>query len=488
MYGSPEDERIPLSAVMTAMPWSVAIFDRDMRYLAHSKSWLSAHGIVGDRNLVGLLHAEVFAELPEQEREVYRRGVELGETTRHDQEVFVRADGGREILRTLVTPWRDPNGAINGLVVYVENITEQVETRRRLDEHDAVIRDLFDKAPIGLNLCRMDGTWVESNPAFLEMIGYSREEAAGLTYWQVTPRAYDDAERVQLEQLRTGRRYGPFEKEFIHKSGRHIPVRLNGFLVEREGETYIWSLIEDLTAQRRLELEIEHERVKAIQVAKLATLGELAASIAHEINNPLQVVEAYAYVIGAMIERGQLGDATAGLTAIREATARAATIVAGLKRYARKAAIEPELFDLARLVDDTVALWRLRIRSEPIETQVSLASVSIIGRPVEIGQVVFNLLNNAFDAARTSAHPLVRIAVVADETCARIIIEDSGAPIPDAIADEMFRAFFTTKSNEGTGLGLSISREIIERHAGTIELDRTAPVTRFVVQLPRGEA
>jgi PAS domain S-box-containing protein len=487
MYGSPGDERIPLSAV-TAMPWSVAIFDRDMRYLAHSKSWLETHGVPGDRNLVGLLHAEVFAQLSDEDREVYRRGLELGEITRHEQEVFARADGGKEILRTLVTPWRDAAGAIHGLVVCVENITEQVETRRRLHEHDALIRDLFDKAPIGLNLCRLDGLWVESNPAFLELIGYSREEAAALTYWQVTPRAYDDAERAQLEQLRAERRYGPYEKEFIHKSGRHIPVRLNGFLVEREGETYIWSLIEDLTAQRELELEVEHERIKAIQTAKLATLGELAASIAHEINNPLQVIEAYAYVIGAMIERGQLRDASAGLTAIREATARAATIVAGLKRYARKAAIEPELFDLARLVDDTVALWRLRIRAEPIETQVSLASVSITGRPVEIGQVVFNLLNNAFDAARTSERPLVRIAVVAEPTRARIIIEDSGPRIPDAIADEMFRAFFTTKTSEGTGLGLSISREIIERHAGTIELDRTAPVTRFVVELPRGEA
>lgn len=487
MAGVLEEGRIPLGEVMMAIPWSVAIFDRDMRYLAHSKSWLSAHGLTDDRNLVGLLHADVFTQHSER-CEVYRRGIELGETTRREQDVFARADGGVEILRTLVTPWRDPSAAIKGVVVCVENITEQVETRRRLTEHDALIRDLFDKAPIGLNLCRMDGTWVESNPAFVEMLGYTSQEAAGLSYWQLTPHVYEDAELAQLEQLRTKRQYGPYEKEFLHKSGRHIPVRLNGFLIEREGETYIWSLIEDLTAQRKLEIDIEHERVKAIQTAKLATLGELAASIAHEINNPLQVVDAYAYLIGAMLERGQLGDAAAGLTAIREATARAATIVTGLKRYARKAAIEPELFDLARLVDDTIALWRLRISSEHIEAQVSLTSVSIIGRPVEIGHVVLNLLNNSFDAARTSERPVIRIAVVADETVARIIVEDSGPPIPDAIADKIFHAFFTTKVGEGTGLGLSISREIVERHAGTITLDRAAPVTRFVVELPRGEA
>jgi len=470
------------------MPWSVAIFDSDMRYIAHSKTWLSEHGITTDpdRSLVGELHYEVFAPVPAEWREMFRRGLELGETTHRAQAEFPRADGGHEILRVQVVPWHD-RGAIAGLIVYAENVSEHVATRRRFEEHDAMIRDLFEKSPIGLNLCRMDGLWVQSNPAFLDMIGYSREEADnGLTYWQLTPRSYDADEAVQLEQLRTTRRYGPYEKEFIQKSGRHIPVRLNGFLVERDGETYIWSIIEDLTAQRELENAVERERIKAIQTAKLATLGELAASIAHEINNPLQIIEAYAYMIGTMIEKGETADATAGLRAIREATARAASIVSGLKRYARKSALEPERFDLARLVDDTVALWRLRVRSESVDLQVSLTSVSVVGRPLEISQVVLNLLNNAFDAIKSAKESKVRVSVESSADRAWVAVENSGPRIPDAIAEEIFRAFFTTKpSGEGTGLGLSISREIVERYGGTLTLDRSTAMTRFVIELPK---
>ena len=158
---------------------------------------------------------------------------------------------------------------------------------------------------MGLNLCTMDGLWLESNQAFCDIIGYTQAEAdGGLTYWQLTPRKYDAQEQVQLEKLRTTRRYGPYEKEFIRKDGTLVPVRLNGFVVEREGKPYIWSLIEDLTAQRALEAELEDERLKAIQASKLATVGEMAAGIAHELNNPLGIIDAYAFALEDARARG----------------------------------------------------------------------------------------------------------------------------------------------------------------------------------------
>ena len=120
-------------------------------------------------------------------------------------------------------------------------------------ETDKFLLQLFDESPIGLNLCRMnDGVWLASNQAFIDMIGYSNEEADGaLTYWDLTPRKYDDQEAVQLQQLEEHGKYGPYEKEFIHKRGHLVPVRLNGFITIVKGERYIWSFIEDITVEKQ---------------------------------------------------------------------------------------------------------------------------------------------------------------------------------------------------------------------------------------------
>ena len=478
-----------LDAVVGAVPLSAAVFDREMRYLAHNSSWIAAHGYQCDKDLRGRLHYEVFPEITDDWRAIHRRCME-GATERREVDLFERADGGREYLRWVITPWRQAEHEIGGIIIFVENITEQVITQRRLQEREALVDDLFQKSPVGLNLCRMDGLWVESNPAFLDIVGYTREEAdGGLTYWQLTPRKYDVDEAQQLERLRATRRYGPYEKEFIRKDGKHVPVRLNGFLVEREGETYIWSLIEDLTAQRTLEVAVDQERVKAIQATKLATLGEMAAGIAHEINNPLGIIDAFAFVARDAVARGDTTAANEALDVIRDATDRAGKIVHGLKRFARQSTDDTELVDVGKLVEDTLTLWRTRMRSDAAELSVSVERDACVqARPVELGQVLVNLLNNAFDAARKSDDRWIALTVAFDASDVVISVEDSGPPILPAVASEMFRAFFTTKpAGEGTGLGLSISREIIERHGGSLVLAAEVANTRFVVRIPRVE-
>lgn len=126
----------------------------------------------------------------------------------------------------------------------------------------------FKHASLGLNLCRMNGEWVESNPAFLKMIGYTREEAKNLTYWKLTPRKYDDMEAIQIRNLNHEGRYGPYDKEFIRKDGTLIPVKLNGFIVERDGEKLIWSIIEDQSLVQALGNRLE-TKVKQLEQQSL---------------------------------------------------------------------------------------------------------------------------------------------------------------------------------------------------------------------------
>ncbi|MBK9037193.1 MAG: PAS domain S-box protein [Myxococcales bacterium] len=473
------------------VPIAAAAFDRDMRYLAHSERWLATHGDTSGREILGLTHYQVFPEIRDEWREIHRRGL-AGEAQRRDQDYFDRADGGREWLRWLVTPWRDVDGAVGGLLIYTENITEQVETRRRLGQRESTIRDFFAQSPLGLNLCRMDGLWLESNPAFLRIIGYTPAEAdGGLTYWQLTPRKYDADEAAQLEQLRTTRRYGPYEKEFIRKDGTTIPVRLHGFLIEREAETLIWSLIEDMTEQRALEQKVEEERLNAIQASKLALLGEMAAGIAHEINNPLGIIELFAYSLQGAIASGDTAGAQEAIDGIRAAASRAGQIVSGLSRFSRESRGEPRgAVELAAVVGDAVGLCRARIAGATVALTVEVATTArVLGHPIELSQVLVNLLTNALDVAQAADPGWIRLTAVDVNDGSRgevtVAVEDSGPPLPADARDRIFRPFFTTKKvGEGTGLGLSISRSIVERHGGTLDLDPTAACTRFVLRLP----
>lgn len=486
-----DDERAVrmLAELLRTLPLGAALFDRDMRYLAHNEAWLDAHAEPRGRDLVGALHYEVFPEIPERWREVNRRCL-AGATERSRRDTFIRSDGRREHLGWTVSPWRDEAGEIGGLVIYVERVTAQVETEERLAEREDLIRDLFEQSPIGLNLCRMDGLWLESNPAFLGIIGYSREEAdGGLTYWQLTPRRYDADEAVQLETLETQRRYGPYEKEFIRKDGRLVPVRLNGFLVHRDGEDFIWSLIEDLTTQRQLEARLEEERAKSIHATKLAVMGEMAASFAHEINNPLSIIDAYAFNIEQAGRRPDPALLAEGIFAIRDSVQRAGKIVQSLGKFARQTSDEPLVsIPLTSLVQESIDLCRARLRTSGVTVSFEAKSpLQVRGRAIELSQVIVNLINNGFDAVQTAQDKWLRIGVGegADAT-AEISVEDSGPGVPAEIAERIFEPFVTTKpAGAGTGLGLSISRSIIERLGGSLTLDREKPFTRFVVALPR---
>ena len=123
------------------------------------------------------------------------------------------------------------------------------EPYQKLYESEQYNRNLFETSSIGLVLCRMDGSLVDINQSYANIIGRNIDEAKQLTYWQITPKEYVKQERRQLESLKTNRYYGPYEKEYLHKDGRRVPVRLSGSLIERNGETFIWSCVEDISGE-----------------------------------------------------------------------------------------------------------------------------------------------------------------------------------------------------------------------------------------------
>ena len=136
---------------------------------------------------------------------------------------------------------------------------------RRLYDSENYNRTLFELSPIGLALCRMDGTLVDINQSFADIIGRSIEQTKSLSYWDITPKDYAEEEQRQLEDLEARGQYGPYEKEYLHKDGTRVPVSLLGQIVERDGEQFIWSSVENIS-QRKIVERQERETRQQLQL------------------------------------------------------------------------------------------------------------------------------------------------------------------------------------------------------------------------------
>ncbi|MDZ4163557.1 MAG: PAS domain S-box protein [Smithellaceae bacterium] len=157
-------------------------------------------------------------------------------------------------------------------------IEERKKSEGRLQDSVNYNRMLFEESVIGLALCRMDGSLVDVNPTYAAILGRTVEETLRLTYWDITPEDYAPQEQAQLESLKATGRYGPYEKEYIHKDGHRVPVRLQGQLIEQRGERFIWSSVEDIANRKMAEEEIRtiNEELAAINRIITASAGALS--------------------------------------------------------------------------------------------------------------------------------------------------------------------------------------------------------------------
>lgn len=239
-------------------PASIAMFDNNMHYLAASRRFLADYNL-GDQNLLGRSHYEVFPEISERWKEFHRLGL-AGETLKEDNDSFPRADGSTDWVRWEILPWYEPDNRIGGIILFSEVITGQIEAREALRESENYNRMLFEQSAIGLALTSLDGKLIDINSTFANIIGRTIEETKELTYWDITPGKYQEQEQQQLDSLAKTGRYGPYEKEYIHKDGHLVPVRLQGLIIDRNNEKFIWSSVEDITEHIQAEKDLVASR------------------------------------------------------------------------------------------------------------------------------------------------------------------------------------------------------------------------------------
>jgi two-component system NtrC family sensor kinase len=242
--------------------------------------------------------------------------------------------------------------------------------------------------------------------------------------------------------------------------------------------------------ERENRQKLEHHKASAINSARLASLGEMGAGIAHEINNPLAIISGSTNLLKKYLKDKSIQDehSTNLISRIEKTITRISKIVTSLRAYARQTDMEKkDSVPLDSIIEMTTGLCSEKFKSLAVDFEVQTPIPSIYVHCVagEISQVLINLLNNAFDAVSQEKESWIRLSFEATEGAVNIVVTNSGPKLDGEIAEKIFQPFFTTKEvGKGTGLGLSLSRSFVENHNGRLYLDPDSSYTRFVVNLP----
>jgi PAS domain S-box-containing protein len=392
---------------------------------------------------------------------------------------FVRSDGTRRLASVTNTPIRHGSRVI-GILGVARDVTDERTRALALERSEARYTRLVETASDAIFTVDLEGMLTAVNRSLERASGMGRDVLLGTPFTSlIDPRdqvAATDALRDAFADLprRVDLRYADAGGEPRYCSLTLTPLTEDGVVTGTLG------VVRDVTDERRLADQL-------LQQEKLAAVGQLVSGVAHELNNPLASVMAFAQLLLAAPDDGP-HDRRA-IEAINQEAKRAAKIVSNLLTFARQHQPERTIADLNRVVDDTLELRRyaLRIAQVEIETRLDPALPITWADPFQLQQVMLNLVTNA-EHALTNWKGDRRIVVSTARHGANLVIRvsDSGPGIAAEHLPRIFNPFFTTKPvGEGTGLGLSISDGILREHGGRIRVESQAGHgATFILELP----
>jgi PAS domain S-box-containing protein len=380
---------------------------------------------------------------------------------------YIRKDGTRLPAVVSVTALRDAQEAVIGyLLIGTDNIARKQaeedlrESAKRLGELAAIVAS-SDDVILSKDL---DGTVTSWNAAATRVFGYTPAEMIGRSILELIPEHLHSDEKAIIENIRAGRRVEHFETIRLTKDGRLIDVSLTVSPIKDERGQVVGAskILRDISSRKRIEQSL-------LQAEKIAATGRMAATIAHEINNPLEAVMNLLFLLREKIT----DDEGIGYLATAEDELGRVSHIAKqtLGYYREHAAASPA--SLSEIAEHALTIYAPRCTAAGIAIRKSLiSSTKVVLRRGEMMQVISNLIANSIYAM--SAGGTLSVSVK-DETSTGdgivLTIQDNGVGIAPDVLPKVFEAFFTTRATVGTGIGLFVAKQFVEGHGGWISIE-----------------
>jgi PAS domain S-box-containing protein len=396
--------------------------------------------------------------------------------------------------------------------VHIEDLKIQVAEREKAEAEvrelarglEAKIRRLVEANVVGIVMWNLEGAITEANDAFLRMVEYDREDlASGRVRWMdLTPPEWRDRDEKALADLKATGIFQPFEKEYLRKDGSRVPILLGGAFFEGSGNDGV-AFVLDLTAQKRAQEGLQEAQqtlyttqVELARVTRLTTMGELTASIAHEVNQPLTAITNNGSACLRLLANRNL-DPEVLQRALEEIVAdgtRASAVISRIRAFIKKTPEQRNQVNIKDVIQEVLALASQEIQKNQIlvECEFTKTPTLVLADRVQMQQVLLNLIMNGIEAMTgvTDRPRVLRVKSGINESGDVLIaVGDSGTGF-SADRDSVFTPFFTTKAN-GMGMGLPISRSLIEGHGGHLWAEPNVPngaVFSFTLPIPTGVA
>lgn len=446
---------------------------------------------------IGLELSELIipADRVEEDEKFFKQLIDSGQST--FESLRQRKDGSLIPVDISTRVILDDQGRVKYILSSKKDITDRKLVEEALQGSELRYRRLFESAHDGILILDGDsGEIVDVNPYLIEMLGFSKEDLVGKRLWEIGPFKDIIASKIAFAKLQQQGyiRYDNLPLESRDGIVRQVEVVSNSYLA---GESLVIQCnIRDITERKLTEEELQHtnQRLEGAlaelltktaelasmtqqlwQASKLATMGELSASVAHELNNPLATISLHTETI-----LGRLGTDNPNrqpLLVIEQQVERMATLVSDLLLFSRRGSRQISTVDLCEELTNSLDFIQYHLRSHHIDIvkDCALGLPTIQADRQQLHQVFLNLITNASDAMPSGGTLTVRSragAMASGHPAVLIEFSDTGTGVQTGDLPKLWEPFFTTKpEGKGTGLGLAICRRIVEEHRGTIEIE-----------------
>jgi PAS domain S-box-containing protein len=420
-------------------------------------------------------------ELHDDEPKILRK-IRAGERIEHFQTVRVHKNGHRIDVSLTVSPIKDAQGNVIGAAKIVRDISRQ----KKLEEAALRLAAIVESSDDAIASKDLNGIITSWNRSAEKLFGYTADEIIGKSVTLIIPPELHHDEDMILSKIRRGEKIDHFETIRVHKSGERIEVSLTISPVRDENGKVIGAakIVRNITESNKIERALR-------TTEKLAAAGRMAATVAHEINNPLEAVTNLVYLAKRDLSNNDK------VASYLELASRELDRVAHITRQTLgfyRDTSSPIPLNVTQTLEDLLLLYEKRLESRSIKVVRQFEEdVEITALAGEIRQAFSNLITNALDAMPSGGTLVLRVSKAHEWSNSnihgvRITILDTGSGIDAKHRKSVFQPFFTTKRDVGTGLGLWITRGIIEKHHGSIRLkSRTGEEnhgTAFSIFLP----